>query len=375
MNCPRFINNAWSRTLLMYVVCLVVLLSINACGKNTDKITPTLRDITESVYASVLITPDPEYLSYTARSGVIKEIFVLEGDIVEVGQLLCRISTSNQENKIVDAQISLNEAIENLKGEQNLLKNLRLDLEIQQKQVSLDSINLSRRARLWDQHIGAKVDLDKAKLTLEYSSNRLNNLKKIYIQKSQTLQHLVDKAENQVKSEKILMNDFFIRAELSGRVYRVFKNMGELLNQQEPFAHIGSEVSFKIEMNIDEIDISRIGLMDTLVIRLDAYPEQTHRGYITKILPQKDPVTQTFTAEAAFVNIDRKLYSGLSGEANIIVATRKDVMTIPIAFLAPGNVVLTENGEKTVKVGLKTFDFVEIVSGIEPSVTLIKPTS
>ena len=56
--------------------------------------------------------------------------------------------------------------------------------------------------------------------------------------------------------------------------------------------------------------------------------------------------TQTFSVEAIFEESPANLYAGLAGEANIIVSTKKQALTIPLDYVVGDNHVLDENGNE-----------------------------
>ncbi|MEX2379607.1 MAG: efflux RND transporter periplasmic adaptor subunit, partial [Vicingaceae bacterium] len=178
---------------------------------------------------------------------------------------------------------------------------------------------------------------------------------------------------NRLNQNEKTLNEYNIQAKAKGKVYQLFKEAGELINPQEPFGEIGSNGHYKITMDIDEVDITKLELGDTAIIRLDAYPEREFTARIQKIYPKKDPTTLTFKVEGQFVNPPPKLYNGLAGEANVIVGRHQNVITIPTEYLKSPNTVLTENGEQAIEIGLNNLEFVEVISGIDTSTALIKP--
>lgn len=345
-----------------------------SCHSKSDQTKPNYKDITESVYASVTVIPEISYLAFTSRPGLIEHITIKAGDTVHRGQVLFRVATSQTDNRLIDAQLDFSQSKANFLGPESLLNTLQLDIQNQQKKLSLDSVNFKRQENLWQQGIGTAIEYDRAKLTYQTSQNTYKTLIEKYEQTATNLQNAYKKAANRVKSEETARQEYAITSAIDGRVYNVFKEVGELLGVQEPLAEIGSSKQFKISMDIDEVDITKIGLGDDVIISLDAYPNEVFNATITKIFPKKEAATQTFKVESHFTKTPPKLYNGLSGEANIIIATRKSVLTIPTEYLLPGNVVQTTNGEVAVKTGIKNMEFVEITSGLDTNSILQKPT-
>jgi len=106
---------------------------------------------------------------------------------------------------------------------------------------------------------------------------------------------------------------------------------------------------------------------------LDAYSDTVFQASIRKISPSKDLRTQTFLIEAIFEHPPDRLYAGLSGEANIIVAERENVLSIPLSYLVEGNKVLGDDGLIEVETGLRNLERVEIRSGLNETTRIRRP--
>ena len=77
--------------------------------------------------------------------------------------------------------------------------------------------------------------------------------------------------------------------------------------------------------------------------------------------------SRTFKIEANFVKPTKKLYPNLTAEANIVIKTRKNAITIPKSYLMKGDYVLVNKDEKRkVKTGLSDYQNVEITAGLIP---------
>jgi HlyD family secretion protein len=140
-------------------------------------------------------------------------------------------------------------------------------------------------------------------------------------------------------------------------------------------ASIGSANNFIIELLVDEVDIVRISKNQEVIITLDAYNGAVFNGKISKIYPKKDERNQTFKVEAVFNNPPKVLYPGLSGEANIIIAKKENVLTIPKEYLIENNKVKTDDGIITISTGLQNMEYIEVLSGITKNTSIYKPNN
>lgn len=357
-----------------YLIILCPFLMWSCSNDNKDtQIKPRFSDITESVYASASLIPDGGYYVKSNKIGIINKIYVDEGDLVKKGQPLFEISASADiKNRSKNANINLKDAQENYEGANNSLISIQLELASAKEQLQQDSIYYERKKRLWDQKIGSENDLDRSKLAFQTSQNKLKILQSQYFQTSRSLKSQYEMARNQANAEISQLGDFKIVSEIDGKVFDVYKQEGEYISPQENFAEIGSSTDYIIEMDVDEVDIAKVGIGDTAIISLEAYSDQVYLSIITYISDKKDQRTQTFKIESEFIEAPSKLFHGLSGEANIVIDKRKGVIIIPSDYVISGNKVMTKNGEIDVKLGIKSLDYVEIVSGINTSTLITK---
>jgi multidrug efflux pump subunit AcrA (membrane-fusion protein) len=344
-----------------------------SCKKETSKILPTERALTESVYSSVTIQPDSLYQVYAIVSGLLDENFVKEGDLVAKSQHLFQIINNTPEINTQNAELALKLAKENFSGSGAVLNSIADEIEAAQLKLKNDSINFYRQKNLWDQGIGSKIEYDTKKLNYELALNQLKLLRNKYINTKTELQNAVHQAQNNYKSAAIAFNDFTIDSKIDGKVYALYKEPGELITTMEPLASIGSATRFIIELLVDEVDIVSIELNQEVLINLDAYDNTIFKGKVSKIYPKKDERNQTFKVEAVFTEQPQVLYPGLSGEANIIIAEKEKVLTIPKTYLIDNNKVKTDEGLVEVKTGLQNMDYIEILSGINKDTYIYKP--
>ena len=351
-----------------------VFLLIWACSGSGKEIKPERTNITESVYASVELQPDSLYQAFAVVSGIIEEIMVREGDIVNPGDPLIRIRNEAPELNLANARLAVEKAQSDLSGTNSALADLENQINTAELQKKDDSLNYNRQKRLWEQNIGSKLEYERKQLAYELTSNRLDNLTTAYEKLRRDLEINYQQAMINLRVAEVNTGDYTVRSRIHGKVYAVTKQIGEKVSLQEPVAELGSQQSFILELLIDERDIARIKLGQQVVIRLEAYEDEVFNAMISKIYPQKNERNQTFLVEAAFAGkTPAEMYAGLSGEASIIIKEREGVLTIPLEYLSEDITVLTSQGPVKVETGLRGLNRVEIVSGIDENTTIRLP--
>ena len=181
-------------------------------------------------------------------------------------------------------------------------------------------------------------------------------------------------ALNNLKISKKTAGDFVVTSELNGRVYSIARDPGDLIGPQIPIAIIGSADSFKLELQVDEYDITSVKLGQKVLVSMDSYKGQAFEATISKINPIMLEASRTFLVEAVFVNQPEVLYPNLTVEANIILETHTDALIIPRSYLIRDSLVLTSEKDTTkVTTGLRNYDFVEITNGLTEGQLIYQP--
>ena len=341
---------------------------IFSCKNNSETIKISQTDIVESVYASAKIKALNQYSQRFSVGGKLLNYFVTEGDLVKAGQPIAQLENTTPELSLQNAEM----AFQISKDNESLLRDIKLQFQSAQKVCSLDSTNYFRQQRLFSNNIGTLNQLESFKLKFETSKNTVASLSEKLKSQASILKHSKAQAQNNIEIARKNAKDFTVNSFIDGKIYVLPYKIGEMVLPQQEFAIIGNATNFLLEMEIDEADISKINLGQTVVVKLEAYP-QTLKAKISKIYPSLDQKTQSFKIEALFEGNVPTLYPGLTAEANIVTNTKKQANVIPLTYLIDNKYVKTKNGNIEVKTGLRNFSQIEIISGIDANTVLIKP--
>ena len=354
------------------LVLFVILISLALSCKN-KKITlqPEVKSITESVYASGFIKSKNQYEVFGKSNGVIEKVFVTEGMRVKKGDPIFQLDNKNLKIATENARLASN-ATDYKKNAAKLLdaKNI---IELAEKKVINDSLLLERQKNLWSKNIGSRIELEQKELNLENSKVSLANAHVKYEDLNRQLKLSSDQSKNNLEIAKIMEDDFIIRSEVEGVIYKINREKGELINGTEPAAVIGTD-EFIIELSIDELDIVKITKGQQVIIRMDSYKSEIFEAEIISIDPMMNMRTRSFQAEAVFTKKPSKLFPNLTVEASIVINTKQDALTIPRKYLINNSTVILEGGKlQEVETGLMDYDLVEIKSGINENTKLELP--
>ena len=353
----------------IFIISLIIL----SCSKEQDKILPTETTLTEVVYSAVTIQPDSLYQAYAIVAGILVANLVDEGALVLKGETIMQIINNTPKLNSQNAKFALDLAKENYKGSGAILSSIEEEIAAAKLKYKNDSINYFRQKNLWDNNIGSKAEFDARKLNYDLASNNLKLLSSKYNRTKNELLTAVKQAQNNYQTSLITTKDFAVKSKINGKVYALYKEPGEIVTTMEPLASIGSATNFIIEMLVDEVDIVQISKEQDVLINLDAYVDKVFKGKVSKIYPQKDQRNQTFKVEAIFENPPEVLYPGLSGEANIVIAKKNKVLSIPKSYIIDGNKVKTDEGLVTITTGLQNMELIEVLTGITKDTYIYNP--
>jgi len=355
----------------LFIVISILALTASCKGKQ-ETIHPSIEKITQSVYASGTIKSVSQYDVYTKVNAVVKNVLVKEGDLVQKGQPIIQLTNTAQVLNLENAKLLA--AYSSQKTNQEKLTQAQTELDVAKLKLENETSLLDRQKKLWASEIGTKNDLDARALSYKNalsafnaSALKLNDLKKqIDFQSQQT--------QKTAAISNTTLNDYVITSDIAGRVYSLNKLAGEMATTQAPIAVIGKANQFYIELQVDEYDIAKLKIGQKALLTMDSHKGQVFEAIVKKIYPLMDQKSKSFKIDAYFTDQPNNLFPNLSAEANIVIETKNNAMTIPRNYLIDNEFVLLANKEKRkVKTGVMDYEKVEILSGITSTDELVKP--
>ena len=343
-----------------------------ACSKKEESISPTTGNITESVYASGTIKSANQYQAFVAVSGIIEEIYVQEGQEVEVGTPLLRVSNETQKFNLENAKLSAN--FNDQANNQGKLVEAEAIAQTSKSKLKLDSSLFARQKALWAQQVGTRVAYEQAELNFQSSKANYVSAQ----QRLTDLRRLINFSSAQTKKNVQISarqsEDFILKSQVKGTVFNLLKEKGELVSPQTPIAVLGNAQNLTLEMQVDENDIFQVKLGQQVAVTFDAYKNQVFEAKVTKIATIMNERNKTFLVEANFTKAPEKLFPNVTFEANIILRTKQNALILPRNYLKNDSMVtLVDGSTRIVKLGLTDFQKAEILQGLSSKDQVVKP--
>jgi len=349
------------------------------------------RDLVAAVTASGKIQPKKKVDISADITGRITRIAVREGDLVTKGQFLLQIDPTIYQANLQQAEATLASS----------------QAAAVQAKANRDQAEraLKRTKELRDQNpnLISPEQLEQAQTAFEVADANLT-----------AAQHQVDQARAAVQSARDNLRKTTLVAPMSGRVTRLPVEEGEVAVPSTFSKDIGllmtiSDLSvIQAKVKVDETDVVRLHLGDSVEVSIDAFPDTTFLGRVTKVSNSsvRDATATSGQNDRAVdydveVTLDKPptdIRPDLSATARIVTDTRREALSIPIIALTvrehkpvstearpvdtstarkkkeTEGVFVVEKGVATfrpVKVGIAGDEYFEVLDGLKESETIV----
>lgn len=274
--------------------------------------------VTATYAGSASLEAEAEALVAAKVSGIVKKIFVEEGDSVTSGQVLAKLDDEQYKLELNQAESILENLSSEYERNQSLFKN---------KIVSQESYEKTK-----SEHNTQKSAYDLARLKLNYTD---------------------------------------IKAPISGIVSQRLIKVGNMVKLDQPTFQITDFDPLLAVLHVPEREMSKLQIDFPASLTADAIPDSEFRGKILRISPIVDAGTGTFKVTVEVNDKTRKLKPGMFTRVKIIYDTHENTL------LVSKNAILSEDTEtwvfvvnddtatkKEVKIGYSNSTHVEILSGL-----------
>ena len=287
------------------------------------------RDLVAAVTASGKIDAEKTVDVTADITGRILRLAVKEGDLVQKGQFLVQIDPVQ-----FQGAVSRGEAL--LASNQAALVQARTNRDQSQRQL-----DRAMQIHKTSPELIATEAVEQAQQAYDVAVATFN-----------ANQAQVEQAQASLKEARDNLARTQLFAPISGRVVRLPVHEGEVAvpgtfsKETALLMTIADLSTILAKVQVDETDVVRLHLGDSVDVSIDAYPDTTFLGRVTKIsnsakLSQTAAGAQTgtndravdFDVEVTLVNPPRDVRPDLSCTARIVTDTRKNVLSVPIIAL------------------------------------------
>jgi len=197
------------------------------------------------------------------------------------------------------------------------------------------------------------------------------------LQNAKNLRADIDASEANAKLADRQLRDTTIRAPFDGYVQKRLVNLGEYVKVQTPVMAVVRVDPLKVTAEVPERMAPWVKIDQAVDLHVDAFPDRTITGKVSRISPAANISTRAFPFEALVPNGDAQLKPGTFARVRITSSRVDQVLTLPYAALQYRygvNRVFVVKDDRLVarelKVGERLGDRIEITGGVDAGETV-----
>jgi HlyD family secretion protein len=339
---------------VVMVVALVGLRSAGVIGKakeiEVDFAKAKKTDIVEKVSASGTVQPVTEVKIAPEVSGEIISLTVEDGDAVNEGELLVKIRPDIVLSQLERAEAGLNQQKANVKSSESTL--LRAEANFVKAEQ-----DYKRQEKLFKENVISESDWQLAQQNYKVAQNDFAASR----EQLEASKYIVSSTEASVKESRENVRRTAVVAPLTGVVSKLSVKQGERVVGTAQMTgtemlRIADLSKMEVRVNVNENDIVRVHLGDTVLIDVDAYStqEKEFKGIVTNIANtakdklSTDAITEfevrILILESSYMDLIKAgnkypFRPGMTASVEIITTRKSGVLSVPLA-------AVTTRGEK-----------------------------
>jgi HlyD family secretion protein len=354
----------------LYIACILLL---SSCGKKMEETKPIRKDVTETVFASGILEASNTYSLTAQADGYLTQVNFEEGDLVNTGKVLAVVDNKQSGFNEQSAAALYDIARSNVQQNAPALLQAQNAILINKTKMEQDYVQYQRYKKLWEANSIAKIDLENTELQYKTSKTTYENSLENYRQVKQQADQQVISSKAQKKINEVVLTHNQIKAVVSGKVYKKYKQTGDYVKRGDVIALIGEASGIYAKVNVDETNIARLKPGQQAIVQLNINKEKMYKGTLAAIYPSFDEGAQSFTCKIVFTDSLDFRIAGTQLQANIIVDEQKNALLIPRNYLDFGGNVMVKGKKEPVKVVTKfvSNNWVQVLSGIDGHTTIV----
>lgn len=303
--------------------------------------------------------------------GKVSRILADLGDRVTAGQVLIQVDREKQQYNYDQQKATLARALAQLGApDPQHLPEIEQTPDVQKANADLVQAKqaFDRTSELFKRTLVSQQTLDDAAAALQSKRASYD----LAVQNAKNLRASIQASEATTKLADRQLRDTEIRSPFDGYVEKRLVNLGELVKTQTPVMAVVRVDPLKVIAEIPEKMAPWIRDGQPVQLHVDAYPDRTFTGKVSRISPAVSTATRAFPFEALVPNTDAVLKPGTFARVHIESGKVDEVLTLRYAALQYRygvNRVFVIDGDKLavreLKVGDRLGDRIEIVSGVK----------
>jgi RND family efflux transporter MFP subunit len=336
--------------------------------------------VARTVTATGTLAADEQVVLGTKVIGRLAEISVDLGSLVKKDQPIARIDTKDYQYRLDQAVAALKQARVRLglpaDGEDDRVDAAQTAV-VRQAKAQLDQaqLNRDRMARLWDQQLVARAELDAAVSALQVAEGRYQDA----LEEVQNRQGMLLQRRSEVELVRQQLADTVIVSPIDGAVVERQASVGEYLAAGAPVVTLVRLHPLRLRLSVPEREAASVRRGQRVRITVEGDPA-TYPGTVARLSPAIAEQNRTLLIEAEVPNAASRLRPGSFAKAEVVVQADERIVTVPatalVTFAGVEKVLTVRDGkseELRVTTGRRLGDRVEVVSGVRAGQPVVDP--
>ncbi|MBD2111334.1 MULTISPECIES: efflux RND transporter periplasmic adaptor subunit [Cyanophyceae] len=302
------------------------------------------------------------------------------GDTVQQGQVIATIDNVLLQTAVGEAQAELAARQFEVAQAEAELADIRTSIEDARVRLQQASNDAQRLVTLASQGAISTQAAEQAQTTLRTSEQALASSQ----EQVRTRQQAVAAAQQRVEAQRSILRETQQRlsfanltASLSGVVLERVAEPGDLILPGEAVLTLGDLSEVLVVIEVADSSLSEFSVGQSVEIAIDAFPNETFTGQVTRISPVADSTSRLLPIEITVANPGSRIGSGLLARVTS-TGNQSDVVVVPESALETAEnsdnqifVVTEAKGDpvvesRSVQVGDRADGQATILSGLAP---------
>lgn len=334
-----------------------------------------------SVSASGKVVPAFEEIINSPINTRILEVYKKGGDSVNVGTPIMKLdlqSAKTEYNKLLDEEQMKRYQLEQLKvNNSTYLSDLEMKVKVAEMKLNRMEVELRNERYLdslgsgtTDRVHQAELNFETGKLELEQLHQQLTNERKVKAADLKVKQLEYEIFLKGLAETKRTLDEAQIRSPRKAILTYINNQIGAQVNEGTRIAVISDLSHFKVEGEIADTYGDRVAAGGKAIVKIGS---EKLEGQVSSVTPLSKNGVISFTVQLED-DSNRRLRSGLKTDVYVMNAVKEDVLRIANSsyYIGRGDYQLfvldgsDELVKRKVRLGDSNFEYVEVVSGLQP---------
>ena len=314
-------------------------------------------------------------------TGRVHELNVDLGSPVRRGQVLARLTPTDFELRLQQAEAALQQARARLGlpptgGEATV--NAESTALVRQSRAVRDEARLTRdRVKTFvARGISSRADLDAAEAQLEVAEGKYQDA----IEEIRNREAVLAQRQSELSIARQALEDTSLRSPIDGAVRERQVTVGEFRSTGTPVLTIVRTDPLRLRVAVPERASTALRTGQAVRVRIEG-DDSTYQGKLVRLGAAIEEDNRTLPVEAAVANPHGALRPGMFASAEIVVDRSDNAVVVPsdaiVTFAGVQKVLVVKDGkavEQRVRTGRRNANRVEIVEGVSAGdVVIVKP--